>query len=390
MGAMVIAGVIVLLTKSSCPFISVYDGEQFQLQGELFGGAVNPQLERMDYVPLNASRINGEYQVRISNELKEKQFTNFADLLVIEHSENTKVLPDPDGNLYEIKEPVLPISARLNQNADVLPSVSEMDNIYCSFNDTTSTTGINELHLTFQRKENDKKAKLLLHIKNSYWFDYLYGQFTQNFGSKYKTWKQKQQNKPASEMIRWTEEQNIPLTISLETKDGWKQIRNLKTIGPLANRSLVIPIELDNHSADPIHLKLSTGFMFWEIDYAAIDFSDGQPLNVTRLKPVYAEEGNGNNVLSNLHNDDNMYLSQPEVGNYAILKYSFNQQPKKGNTFSVVFHAKGYYEPIREYSGKPNMDLLQKFKEPGFMPIFSLHNFQKVRKEQSILAVNKY
>lgn len=70
LGVMVLAGVIIALTKSSCPFISVYDGQQYNLQGELFGGAINARLERTDYVPLLATPVNGQFDLRISNELR--------------------------------------------------------------------------------------------------------------------------------------------------------------------------------------------------------------------------------------------------------------------------------------------------------------------------------
>lgn len=388
-GVAVLTGVIIALTKESCPFISVYDGEQFQLQAELFGGAVNRQLERMDYVPLNATPVNGEFQIRLSNELKERQYTDFADLLVVEHPANVQVLPNADGKLFQVSNPMMPVNARLNDKWDVLHSVSRADGIFCSFSDTTNTSGINELSISFKGDENAKQGKLILHLKNSYWLDYLYGEFTRYFGSRYESWKEKQRNKRAEEMIRWTEEQQIPLTVAIQTKSGWKEIQKLKTVGPLVNRNIIIPFQVDGEAGKSINIKLTTGFMFWDVDYAAVDFSDDQPLLVTRLKPAFAEDENGNSVLANLVDNDKNYLSQPNAGNYAILKYEFNQQPRPGNTFSVIFHTSGYYEPIREFAGRPDVAFLRKFKEPGYMPVFSVHRFQQLSKEQAALATNK-
>jgi hypothetical protein len=75
-----IIGAIAALTKDSCPFISVYDGNNYFLQGETFGGAVYPSLARADFVPLPAAAIGREVNLMISNELKEKQYTDYADL----------------------------------------------------------------------------------------------------------------------------------------------------------------------------------------------------------------------------------------------------------------------------------------------------------------------
>lgn len=390
LGAVIVAGVIVALTKSSCPFVSVYDGEKYQVQAELFGGAVNRQLERSDYVPLKAESLHGEYQLRISNELKERQFTNFADLLVIEHPDNVQPFIDVDGKIYQVSNSVSPEAATLNNRQDVLNSVKAKDDVYCSFNDTTISSGINEMILSFNRDGNAKQAKLLLHLKNSYWFDYLYGEFTRKFGNKYAGWQQKQQQKPASEMIRWTEEQQVPLSISIKTITGWKEIRKVKTVGPLANRSIVIPVSLDQLDGGTVKMKLSTGFMFWEIDYAAIDYSSDQPITVTCVKPAIAVDEKGVSVMKELAADDNLYLSQPEVGNYALLTYHFNQQPKTGYSYSVVMHTKGYYQPIREYTGKPDLTFLKKFKEPGEMARFSMNRYQMIPREETIIALNKH
>ena len=41
-------------------------------------------------------------------------------------------------------------------------------------------------------------------------------------------------------------------------------------------------------------------------------------------------------------------------------------------------HAYGYYEPIREYAGIPNMTALKKFKEPGHFARFSKEQFKDI------------
>src|SRR6185503_7447520 len=51
-GAIAVVAIIVVATKSSCPFISAYTNNEFVLQGETYGGAIYPQLARDDYMPL--------------------------------------------------------------------------------------------------------------------------------------------------------------------------------------------------------------------------------------------------------------------------------------------------------------------------------------------------
>lgn len=390
LGVMVLAGVIIALTKSSCPFISVYDGEQYNLQGELFGGAVNAQLERTDYVPLLATAVNGQFDLRISNELRERQYTNFADLLIVEHPENVKVLPGENGSLYTIGSPGKPASALLNGRENVLSRILQEDSLACTFNDSSLTNGINELLLTFPATSNLEPAKLILRLKNAYWFDYLFGEFTRKFGSSYASWQEQQKKRTAAEMIHWTEEQYIPLQVSLLTDNGWKQITQIKTVGPIANRSIVVPIETSQAAGETIQIRVRTGFMFWELDFAALDTMPACKYTITRLSPHTAVDQEGNTVLKELLGNDELYLTQPEPGNYATITYDWNKHPAPGNRYTVILHTRGYYEPIREYKGNPMTEELNKFREPGAMARFSLDLYRRIPKEHQLIALETH
>ncbi len=77
-----IAAIIIAATKSSCPFVSANTGNEFVLQGEIYGGAIYPQMARDDYMPLRMQRTpGGTLQLKISNELQERQYTDFCRLI---------------------------------------------------------------------------------------------------------------------------------------------------------------------------------------------------------------------------------------------------------------------------------------------------------------------
>lgn len=60
-------------TAISRPFVSANNGNGLILQGEIYGGAIYPQLARIDYLPLQMAPLSdGTLQVRISNDLKAK------------------------------------------------------------------------------------------------------------------------------------------------------------------------------------------------------------------------------------------------------------------------------------------------------------------------------
>ena len=227
---------------------------------------------------------SGKLQLQISNELKEKQFTDIAELIVATHDKDVTVVADENGNLHSISQPVLPISATV-AGRDVMPLINtQNDDLSFNFDDTTALKQRdNKLNLVFNKPTNESSAKLILRLKNSYWLDMVYGKFTQGFGKYYSKFIKDQSSTPIEKLKQWKQEQQLPLQISLQTKDGFETQQSLTLIGPVATREIAIPIDIKNAIDGKVQIQLSTGFMFWEIDYAAIDFSDDSKISVMKL-----------------------------------------------------------------------------------------------------------
>ncbi len=382
-GALAIVTIIIAATKSSCPFVSAYTGDQFALQGEIYGGAIYPQLARHDYMPLKMKPLtDGSLQVKISNELHEHQYTDMAELWVITHDKNSKVLADESGNLYTISAPLSPIYARLNEKKDVTASVLKAgDNTLLYMDDTTAANATNEVVMKFNKPVAAKKGKLMLSLKNSYFLDLLYGELAKGFGNYYGTYIKQQQQKPVAELLKWTKEQQIPLEVSVKTNSGWKKINDVTTIGPLATRNIVIPIELPETTEPFTEIKLSSGFMFWEIDYAALDYSAENTFIVQKITPTKATDELGKNILPDLQNEDAVYLAQPDIGNIATLVYNANPLTDDLKTRTYILHSKGYYEHVRDFKNKPDIIFLNQFKKPNAFPKFGMQFYKKMTVE---------
>jgi hypothetical protein len=374
LGTFVIVSLIAIALKSSCPFVSAYDGTQMQLQGEIYGGAIYPQLCRNDYIALKMSPTpSGFLDLQISNELQENQFTDFAELLVITHDKNVKVVTDEFGNLYSIAQPILP-SAAVANNTNVMQSIQTAnDDLTYKFDDTTAAKeNNNNLILSFDKPVNSENAKLVLRLKNSYWLDMIYGKFLQGFGNQYAAFMQTQRNAPVEKLNNWRKEQQLPLNISVQTGHGWQPQQSLTTFGPLANRETVILLNVSDVKGGKINIKLSSGFMFWEIDYAAMDFSSDASLQVTKLLPEKATDETGKNVLPLLSKEDGKYLEQPLPGNATVIEYPYSPVNDLNKTQTYILHAKGYYEHIRHYTNTADINFLQKFKQPGALSNYSM------------------
>ena len=183
---------------------------------------------------------------------------------------------------------------------------------------------------------------------------------------------QTQRNASVEKLNNWKKEQQMPLNISVQTNSGWQTQQSLTTFGPLANRETVIPLDVSNVKDGKINVKLNSGFMFWEIDYAAMDFSNDAALQVTKLSPKKATDETGKNILPLLNKADGNYLEQPLPGNTAVIEFAYSPVSDTNKTQTYILHATGYYEHVRNYTNTADINFLQKFKQPGALSNYSM------------------
>src|SRR5690606_8922846 len=264
------------------------------------------------------------------------------------------------GELYTIADPVSPVKANLGNCKNVLPALLQDGDLQILYmDDTTQADAKNDLLITFDKPAEVTNGKLILSLKNSYWLDLLYGELAKGFGTYYASYMKDQKKKTAEELLKWVKEQHIPLEVSIKTKDGWRICTDLTTVGPLANREMVVPVNFLDKGETITEIKLSAGFMFWEIDYVAIDFSNEHAYSVQNLTPVSATDEMKRNVLSQLEKEDDVYLEQPDIGNAATLVYKTNPISDQSKTNTYILHAKGYYEHIRDFKNTPDIKFLE-------------------------------
>jgi hypothetical protein len=375
--------VIVLLTKSSCPYVYAHNGESYSFVGEAYGGAIFSPLERDDYMPLPRLLADQQtYRVKIANELRERQYTNLAQLLTVQHQEDVKVLLDDRGRPHTLQDLQAPLSAPASDGLDYASQLSARDSSSYLFNH--SDTALNRLTLQFRKPKEARQSKLVLHARNSLWLDYIFGEFTKQFGSVYNSWAGKQKDVPAQEHHQWQQEQGIPLLVEIRTSQGWKKAAELPPVGPLASRDLVVPLDLSETGNNTLlEVRLSSGFLFWEIDQAGMDFSQNLPVGVELVKPSTAFDRQGIDNRSLLSEADKDYLQQFNVGDQVELSFRL-PETQPGQVRSSFLHTRGYYEHIREYKGLPDLLELKRFKEPGHFTRFSRDRYIQLLSEHHL------
>jgi hypothetical protein len=379
--------IIILLTKSSCPFIYVNDGQSYIFKGEIYGGAIFKPLERDDYMHLKSVTLDEkEFKIKLTNELLERQYTNLLKTVLVEHDLNTKAYVDAAGNIHTTADLQTAQTAVLNNSKDLKTELSALDSSYCLFDVASKNHNVNDLVLKFHKPKKAEQAKLVLHAKNSLWLDYAFTEFTKLFGSSYNSFIKKQRTANRDSLLNWTYKQSMPLSVYVKENDQWKLVEHIPTVGPLAARDICVPVNISAIQSDDVEIKISCGFMFWELDYAAIDFSSDVVTLSTELQLQNAIDENGTDVSQLLAQTDALYLVQPQPGSSVQLTFHLPQL-KKEKMYDVFLHTRGYYEHVRDYEGLPNKNYLMTFKQEGAFIDFAKMLYDKVIDNSGLSAL---
>lgn len=376
---------VALLTKSSCPFVYAENPDGALFQGELYSGAVYPQLERHDWLPMpGLLPREGEYQVRLANRAREIQHTNVLELLVVDHAPGTEVLWDKNGAVQTIRQPFEPVQAVDLQGVDKKSHIVRTDSLaFVGNTENPRHDALEGLVLTFDKPAEAQHAKLVIRAKNSFWMDYMYGLFLDEFGEYSPEIRQRYLKKSKEDIREWIFEQQIPLQVAIESKDGkWTPVDYFNLSGPMALKKDVVALDLSAFPGDQLRVRLTSGFQFWEIDYVAVDYTENERVAIQTLSPLSAIGQNGEDRTAALRNDDGLYYSQPNIGDEALIRYAMPMQAP-GTQRSLLLHAKGHYEILREpVEGKPNLLYLQQFSRPGALPKYSRERWHELMRPE--------
>lgn len=386
-GTFLIIGIIVALTKSSCPFVYVNNGNEYVFAGEIYSGAIFKSIERDDYLPLPPIYSVDNLDIMIANKLKEKQYINQLGLLQVNHPIGTKVLPDRKGDVHLIKHPLPMISATVDTQ-EVTALLKDSDSTYFTCNVESGDHFFNDVIITLPMPETTTEGHLVMKAKNSLWGDYVFGEFTKLFGSSYSSWLEKQNKKPEYESGKWAVDQGLAMKVYVETKGEWKLADTVDLVGPLAFRDLVIPLDLSNLTGETLRVKLSAGFMLWDIDYVAIDYSSEEDMSIHYIDPAIATTQEGEDILSAITSADDSYLKQETTGEEANISFPISTAVPEGMTQDYILFSRGYYQHVRDYEGSPEVTRLLSFKKQGRFSQFSKEKYDEMNQLLQVAEIS--
>ena len=368
-GGLLIITIIAVLT--SCPFVYVYDGADYFFTGEIFSGALQPGLERDDYLSLPQLKpVDGNYIIKITNELKERQYMNFAEIMTVDHKSSVSVLADKYGVIYTLTSPVPPLSAITGENTDILPLITDKDTkSYTGSEGIKDEKGINSLVLEFVKPVDSAAANLVIRARNTLWMETVSSKIHEFFGERFDAFSEKRDDVPGEKLQKWQIDQKLPLLVYVEKNNKWEFADYFNIAGPAAMRDDILSLNLDGIDPGTFRIKLETGFMFWEVDYTAIDFSPQEQSSLIRVPLTKATANDDLEVKDALAANDKAYYILDEQGDEIVLV--FDCPELKDECRSVFLHTGGYYKVLRDQTGQADKKALRSFRKPGMVPVFS-------------------
>lgn len=366
---------IFLAIACNCPHVYVNQDGTYYLNNTLFTGATSPVLERHDYKSMpDYNPTSDTYSFIIQNEDNEDQYTNLLELVVINHPKNTEVYATQTGELYTTHSSENLLSAKDNNGNDLTHLIKYKDDDGHSFNVNTIDT-YNNAFLSFTKPENVENAKLILNVKNNLWSAYVYKEFAALFGKHYDNWVDKNRKKELSEVKAAMKMTGIPMIVWMKAGEEWKEIEVLELIGDINYNGLVIPIPSNEIQGETIEFKIQSGFMFWNLDYAAMDFSEQGEIDVEYIKPSIVQNTTNDQLVDKLSLDDDLYMHHGV--NSDSVTVTFNGLTAAKSNRTIILHSKGYYIPLEQYEGKADKEALEKMRNEGEMSRFSKELFDQ-------------
>jgi tetratricopeptide (TPR) repeat protein len=170
--------------SGSCPMIFAWNGKRFQFITDVLGvaplGASSGDgryfpVDHEEYVQIPGEALSerdGNYEIRITEELREVSYLDRVQLIALDHPAATEVFtnekfkspPFPEFRLYGVNRRIYPAAAHDSSGRDVLPSLLQRDQTYPD-GFRRDYNGVAELHyldLDFGNAAHDGRAVLIL------------------------------------------------------------------------------------------------------------------------------------------------------------------------------------------------------------------------------------
>lgn len=274
--------------SASCAFLFAFNGTRYKLVNEILG--VGPlgvpiapgvyhqpdctELTKIESHQLEA--VDGYYDLRLTEDLREIMYADRIDLRVVEHPSELEVIPNemftappfPEDRLFAIADRLAPLSAVDDRGTDVLPLILERDHRFPTF-PLTRYDGLAEPHtLTLDLGDLADAQQIMLFLDG-----WIY-------------WPNSSTVMAVDQNPRYKIE---PLALAVRDPKGrWHTA--IESVGLPTSKGLVVPVDLTGRfMCDDYHVRLATNMCVY-FDHIFVSTRDqASRCRVTELPVAHAE-----------------------------------------------------------------------------------------------------
>ncbi len=363
-------------TMNCSPQVYLTDSNQTEPQGTLYSGALYASLERADWLPLHMSQPARDIlQIAVQGKKEEDIFVNSVQLIQVTHHSNEQALIDRKGEILIYKDPVAPEKTDVGHLPDVRQEIMARDGKYYSFTNHSKGENSSDIILDFKKPKGITTGKLIVNAKNSQWSYYLFSQFKSLYGDSYPGLLLRKDKADPKKVLQCELDQSLPLLVSVKDKGRWKYVDYFPTSGNTRARDLIMNLDLSEFgNSDHVQIRLQTTFMFWDLDYVGMDFSQENSYQVSVIpacnkfkeQPVTGVVGQFPNNQSSVEIKDGEKLN---------LEFEINGDGGNDSKNSFFLAGKGYYHDNTSFEGKPRYAELLRFAGKGAFDKYSREKY---------------
>ncbi len=379
LGTLLVVALIALLTKTSCPFVYVDDGTGLRFVGEAYSGATSRATQRDDLLPLPA--LGARPRIVLSNEAHETQFTDLAEVVVVDRAPGRRALATHDARILLVGEAAPPIAATDLEGRDVLRKVRAADGDAWQTDleevSRRATPPAKEgLVVTFAAPPGGEPVALELDAGNTPWLDVVFGRFFALLGDRlepYLDGTDRPESREAS--LAWREREGVDLTVEVDRGRGWEKVAVVPTVGPASLRRFAVPLPVTNGPSTRVRLAGGVGFLVAD-RVALAPVLDAAPprLQVAAARAVQLD---GRDVRAELAAVDGAFQVLGVRGERAELAFDL-PPPAPGLVRDAFLHTSGYYRVHRPPQSELSVGTLLRLRdEPGSLSRFSVDLYRR-------------
>ena len=364
---------IAILTKESCPFVYVDRGNGMELVGEAYPGAAFRSVQRDDLLSLG-SVGEGDVHVRLRNEARETQFTDRAELIVVDHSSGLEAVATPDARVVLLRDSTPPASAEV-EGADVTADLTEPDgrfwerDVVRASNASTRPAGdsvVVDLKTPAAFGSSTPEALALdLQIGNTPLVDLVFGRFFAAMGQNLKTFVSKGNAAGSGTRINnWLTREGVRLTVEVDDGTGFRRVATISPTGPARTRRIAVPLDVPTGTRS-LRARLRGGVGFWRFDairLASIAREATHATTVTATRAISSRQGTAVDLVAAVDQVHNALETLDET-----LDLTFRPPPPRpGLDRTMLLLTTGYYNVHPPIESRRQFGLLYRVRDrPG-------------------------